>query len=399
MKRFLVRHAKSSALLTTLAIHAGLIVFAVGFVAFAVTIERKDPFQGIQVDRVRPRMPSRPPRPFHSDRKKPPKPQFQPIAVKPKKVEPTDFVIPPVAMINLPMRGERVPEGTGIGCNFETEMTFFDSESKGEKVCFIVHFGPATIGDNPYSRMTGYVIRKRLEEIVERLPAYTLFNVACYWAGDTCAMSPDMLPASPENKQLMKEWMAPVNPLEGSYDHCFDWQDAAGRVESARNQWPTRVENLPFYSPKWVYPYQTSAETDRQYLGETTRYVHWGRGVAWSVLTQKPDTIFVLTTNYIDGWGNGGNGAPSKMAAAYKQMFTDIYGRNQKDWPTLNVVVLSNAGKDVERANDVLSSQFGPLVKAFNGDGSVIADIADYMNGEEKALLRKYAAEHGKRGD
>lgn len=54
------------------------------------------------------------------------------------------------------------------------ELNFFGAKSKGEKVAFIVHFGPDTTGGsggNPYTRMTAYTIRKRLEELVSELPA------------------------------------------------------------------------------------------------------------------------------------------------------------------------------------------------------------------------------------
>ncbi|WP_372808374.1 hypothetical protein [Pontiella sp.] len=395
MKRFFVRHAKSSALLVTLSIHVALLVVATGFVAFKTLIEPTIRFVDPPVERSRPRIPATLRLPAHSASKRAPKPRIEQKPLRITSIKPAAFTLPPVAMIGVPMEGVRDGAQEGIPIGFNAEFNFFESKAKGEKVCFVVHFGPATIGKTPYSHMTGYTIRKRLEDIVSALPDYTLFNVACYWAGDTCALSPQMLLANPANKQTMMDWMAPVNPLEGNYDHCFAWKGAESRVKAARAQWPTRVEGLPFYSPKWVYPYVVPNHLEQKYLGENKDFMHWGRGVAWAVLTQKPDTIFVLTTNYIDGWGGGGKGAPTKMVAGYKKMMLDVYGPDKRTWPTINVVVLSHAGKDASAAHNVLDAQFGPIVRAFKGDGSVIEDIAKFMNDTEKKLMRKFAAEHG----
>ncbi|VGO13789.1 hypothetical protein PDESU_02346 [Pontiella desulfatans] len=392
MKRFFAKHAKSSALLLTLSIHAALLIVATGFVAFKILVEPPVEFRPAQFDRKRPNVPLKL-KPPKTRTPKAPKPRLQ----EPKRItaiKPTNVILPRMAMIGVPMLGNTDGANEGLSIGFDTEFNFFDSQAKGEKVCFIVHFGPATIGKTPYSRMTGYTIRKRLEDIVGQLPDYALFNVACYWAGDTCAMAPQMMLANPANKEKVLDWMEPVNPLEGNYSHCFAWNDAESRVRSARNQWPTRVEPLPGYSTKWAYPYVVPEPLEKKYLGNKG-FTHWGRAVAWSILTQQPDTIFVLTTNYIDGWGGGGKGEPAKMVAGYKKMMLDAYGPDKKRWPTINVVVLAHAGKDSTGAHNVLDSQFGPIVRAFHGDGSVIEDISKFMNDAEKKLLRQYASEHG----
>jgi hypothetical protein len=127
--------------------------------------------------------------------------------------------------------------------------------------------------------------------------------------------------------------------------------------------------------------------------------MHWGRGVAWAILEQKPDTIFVLTTNYIDGWEKGSREKgdktppqPTKMAASLKKMCLDVYGPDKKKWPTINVVVLAKAGKDSTGANRVLGEEFGPIIKSFRADGSVIDDIKKYMNDKERELYRQQLA-------
>jgi len=276
-------------------------------------------------------------------------------------------------------------------------VNFFGTKARGEKICFVVHFGPATIGKTPLTRMTGYVIRKRLEDMVKHLPRTALFNVACYYAGDTDAINPKLMLATPENKQMVMDWMSTVNPLEGNYSHCFVWKDASKRISAAKNKWPTRVDNLPFYSIKWAYPYEVPREIEKRYLPENRGYKHWNRGVVWAILTQKADTIFLLTTNYIDAWGSGKNGKPRELTASLQHMCADVYGPDKKKWPSINVVVLANVGPNgAARAQEVLNTQFRPLYTAFKGQGSVIADIRRYMTKDEKAKMDEYAAIYGR---
>lgn len=278
---------------------------------------------------------------------------------------------------------------------------------------FVVHFGPATIQEGvaedgksigtPFSRMTGLTIRNRLEELVGSLPEYTLFNVVAYFAGDCWAMEPEMQLATAANKQKVKDWMAPVNPLEGKYDHCF--AGSAELTRKAYQNYPTRVDKLPFYATKWCFPYYVPKEQEKKYAPDAPNgFMHWGRGIVWALLEQKPDTIFVLTTNYIDGWAThqreGGRNVertpnqPQKMAKSLEKICLDVYGADKKRWPTINVVVLAKAGRDSEGASNVLGNLFGPIVSAFKGDGSIIEDITDFMNDEEKKLYKQYQSQY-----
>ena len=86
---------------------------------------------------------------------------------------------------------------------------------------------------------------------------------------------------------------------------------------------------------------------------------------------------------------------PQKMARALAAMCVDVYGPDDDNWPTINVVVLSKAGQDPTVANRVLSSEFAPIVSRFDSEGSVIDDIKDYMNRDEQELYYKYKSEYG----
>ncbi len=394
-KRFFAKHAKSSAAVISLGIHAVLILIALSFVAVTV-IQRDD--QKFEYKKVeRPKKPLKKLKVPVKVNKRKPKPKLRKrVVAKNIKRNVPDFQMPEITGVKGGLGA--MGDGGGVQSLGFTlpEIDFFGAKAKGEKVVFVVHFGPATIGNTPFTRMTGYTIRKRLEDMVNNLPSYTLFNVFAYYAGDTDAISPDIMMATEENKQKVMDWMAPVNPLEGNYSHCFSWGKKFGsEVSAAKYNWPTIVTNLPFYSMKWAYPYVVPDDISEKYLSEGIGYKHWGRAVAGAILTQKPDTIFVLTTNYIDGWGGGNNGEPSKMLASYKKMFLDVYGPDKKTWPTINVVVLASAGKDSKGAYEKLNNQFGPIWRGTKGEGSVIEDITKYMTDDEIDLMDQYKAEYG----
>lgn len=398
-KWWFAKHAKSSAIVISLIVHAIILLVAGTFVAVTVYTRQEKKFEGKQIKK--PRMELKKLQvPVKAKQNKAPQPKLRKrLVVKNVNRKMQSFKMPEISgvtggMGNMDLTGE----GSEIGFSLP-EIDFFGVKQKGEKVVFVVHFGPATIGGkngNPFTRMTGLTIRNRLEDMVSKLPDYALFNVISYWAADTCLMSPTMLLATDKNKQLVKDWMSSVNPLEGNYDHCFDWKNKGleGKIRRARDNWPTKIDSeLPFYSQKWIYPYDVPSEINQKYFGDK-HFVHWTRSVACALLTQKPDTIFILTTNYIDPFGMGNNGQPSKTTAALLKICREVYGPDKKKYPTINVVVLAGAGKDSENAYNVLNSQFGSVVSAFRGDGSVIEDIRKFMNRQERDLYDRYDAEY-----
>lgn len=389
-KRIFLKHAKSSAALISLGIHAILIVTAISFVAVTVIQKEDQTFEQVEVHR--PKVPLKKLQiPVKMQKKKTQKPKLRKRVVVKQAVKMPEIKMPEITGVKGGMgsAGDGTGGGSGIGFTMP-DIDFFGAKGKGEKVVFIVHFGPATIGKTSYQRMTGYTIRKRLEDLINELPGVSLFNVAAYWANDTVALAPEMLLATPENKQKVMDWMEPVNPLKGNYDHCFVWKKAQGKVSSARSKYPKKITGLPFYSPKWVYPYEVPNQINQKYLGGDKKFKHWNRGVTWALQTQKPDTIFILTTNYIDAWGGGGKGSPSKLAAAYKEMIRDVYGPDRNRWPTLNVVVLKHGNQN---PGTVLNSQFGPVISAFRGNGSIISDISKYMTDEEKDMYTNFRSQ------
>ncbi|MEE9368554.1 MAG: hypothetical protein V3V05_06775 [Pontiella sp.] len=402
------------------AVHGVLILVAVSFVAVTVIKKEETSFEVKQVKRPKQKL-KRLQVPVKVKQQKPkPKLRKRVVAKNVQRKTP-EFKMPELTGIKGGLGnagGGGFGDGASIGFSMP-ELDFFGAKAKGEKIVFVVHFGPDTISaggkkadgtsndDTPFSRMTGLTIRNRLEDLVDGLPEYALFNVIAYFLSDAWAMEPNMQLATPGNKQKMKDWMEPVNPLEGGqYGHCFAGKPKT--VAAAYKKYPTRVDKLPAHATKWAYPYYVPKELEQKYAPDAPNgFKHWGRGVAWAILEQKPDTIFVLTTNYIDGWSvskdeakrdsskNQSPDQPRKMAKSLASMCRDTYGPDKKKWPTINVVVLAKAGKDSTRANKCLSEEFGPIWKGFKSDGSIIDDIKKFMNEEEQVLYRKYMAEYG----
>ncbi|MCF7848319.1 MAG: hypothetical protein K9M45_05665 [Kiritimatiellales bacterium] len=417
-KKFLKRKARlcsTEAALVSIVIHVLLLISAGSIVAVRWLTKPPAEFAGEEIDRPKlERRKLQMPVSVKNMQKKSRRPQ---IKSRMTAVVPSNFSLGALPQINLGQGYQRQQYNIGLGdvsgLGFAMpKVNFFGAKAKGEKIVFVVHFGPATINDGgggedkpddepkgtPFSRMTGLAIRNRLADIVNSLPGHTLFNVACYWAGDTDAIHPQLMLATRENKKMVMDWMESVNPLEGDYDHNFVWKNAESRIDRAKKNWPTRVDNLPFYSIKWAYPYVVPPEKEKEYAPTAPNGImHWGRGVSWAILEQKADTIFVLTTNYIDGWrtgtkeeGNLTEYQPAKMADALEAMCLRTYGMNKKKWPTINVVVLAKAGKDPDTAYKVLNDQFGKIWRTFKSDGSVIEDIKDFMTQDERELYNEY---------
>ena len=435
-KNWLAKHAKSSAALISLGIHVLLILVAISFVAVTVIQKEEQKFEAKHVKRPQQKL-KKLKVPMKTNKKKP-KPKLRKrLVVKNVKRNTPEFQLPEITGVKggIGAMGDGGGPMETIGFSMP-ELDFFGTKAKGEKICFLVHFGPATIGEytgkpsdppifTPFSRMTGLTIRNRLAELVAELPSYALYNVAAFTMGDTWALSPIMLPANPSNKQKLMDWMDPVNPLEGEYEHCFSIpQDARRAVNQALSAWPTRVEEeLPFYATKWAYPYEIEDRLRKKYAPDAAEFTvnkagnpnwqngkafsHWARALGWALLEQKPDTIFILTTNYIDGWqvidkkAQSWDSAqvaevdPDKSTRKFATVIRDIYGPDKKNWPSVNIVVLTPAGKNVDGSYKTLNDDFGKIWKSFNGQGSVIEDIKDYMNEAEKDQYYEYRGDYG----
>ena len=270
-KRFFAKHAKSSAALISIGLHLLIVVIALSYVAVTVIQKDEKTFEAKPVKRPVKKL-KKLQVPIKEKRNKPKPKLRKQIVVKNINRQTPEFKMPEITGVKGGMGSAGDGGGSVEAIGFTMpEMDFFGTKANGEKVCFLVHFGPATmasrmVGNNvtytPFSRMTALTIRNRLSDLISELPSYTLFNIAAFYSGDTWAMSPNMIPASTANKNKVVDWMQPVNPIDpqanDKYEHCFSiGSEARGAVNRAALSWPTRVEEeLPFFAPKWVYPYE-----------------------------------------------------------------------------------------------------------------------------------------------
>jgi len=403
-KRFFASHKKSSAMFISIGFHLLLLVVAVYVVAVSTYKKDEVVFQPKQVKRKQMRQ-KQLKVPTKSQKK--PKPKLRKrMVVSKMRVKVPNIVIPEISGVKGGI-GNGTGTGDGLsGLGFSIpEFQFFDTKAKGGKICFLVHFGIATTErkdpatgkylNNPYTRMTAYMIRSQLSKLIDKMPEEVLFNVACFWQLDTDAMSPTVLAATPANKQMVRDWMKHANPLEGNYKHNFQSYKGNRRIRNAKGNWPTKVDGLSMPSVSWVYPYVVPNEDLRHYVPDAHgNFQHWNRAVAWAILTQKPDTIFLLTNNYVGDCFKKPN--PMKMRDVFKKMLTEVYGADKRNWPTFNVVVLKSVGKKngLEYARTMLKDMFGPLIHLTSGNGSILRDITKYMDAQERAMYKKYKAQY-----
>jgi hypothetical protein len=223
-KRFFANHAKSSAMVVSLAIHAVLIVVALSFVAVTVIKKEDQNFEAKQV--ARPKMPIKKLQvPVKVNRKKP-KPKLRKnITVKTK----MDRKMPEIRMPEIAgvkggigSIGDGGLGGSG-GVGFSMpEIEVFGVKSKGEKVFLILDSSPEIMYDE-MGGITAYtIIKDELVKIIGGLGPTTLFNIAVYDRGRTSVLFPQMVSASAANVAKTKAWLDPLNIVSpGMADDAF----------------------------------------------------------------------------------------------------------------------------------------------------------------------------------
>ena len=214
-KGFLGSHAKSSAMVVSLVIHAILIVVAVSFVAVKVIVRKDSNFEALKVNR--PKMPLKKLQvPVKVKRKPKPKLRKQ-IMVKNR----VDRKMPEIKMPEI--RGTKGGLGGagngslggmgGVGFSMP-EINIFGVKSKSEKI-FIVLDASAEMMHDEMGGIAAYtLIKEELLRIVDGLPPTVLFNVAVFQRGDRSkVLFPSLANVSKKNVAAMKEWIEPLNAV------------------------------------------------------------------------------------------------------------------------------------------------------------------------------------------
>jgi hypothetical protein len=389
-RRFLTQHAKSSAMLISLGIHAVLVLMALTFVAFNVII-RDDP--GFEVKEFkRPKMPPRKIQvPVKMEKRRTRIPQLRENIVSTPQRPSMDIQMPAISGMISGFGALNMSGGLGGDMAITIPViNFFNIRKKSEKVVFVVLAGPAsTTGadgyQSPKSRMCFHTLRARLNDMVAGLPEYALFNATFFMAQITTPFSTNMLLATEENKALLSSWASTVNPLEleetygpgnhyeGFWDHfaALDWEKG--------DRW--EGDDIPPVYPKWVYHYNPGPHIQKHYTPGSQpaqEFMHVNRAICFA-LEQRPDTIFILTTNYIGV-------DPAVNAQSYLKICKDIYGPDRRTYPSINVVVMARVGRSSDSAASTLT-RYMPIINTFRGQGTLIEDIRDHMTSEERRSM------------
>ena len=213
-KRFFANHAKSSAALVSLAIHAALIVVALSFVAVTVITKEENAFEAKPASRPKMQL-KKLQVPVNIKKKKVQKPKLRKrIVVKPK--------------INQNMPDIKMPEITGVkggmgsaggdglggagGLVFSMpEFEIFGIKSKGERVFLILDAAE----DMMYDEMGGIpaytIIKGEMVRVLGELGPTAVFNVAVYETGRTRVLFPALVSANSVNVAKAAAWLKPLN--------------------------------------------------------------------------------------------------------------------------------------------------------------------------------------------
>ena len=270
--KFFVRHAKSSAALVSLGIHAVLIVIALSFVAVTVIQKEDQVFEARPVSRPKMQL-KKLQVPVNIKKKKMKKPKLRKrIVVQPR--------------MNQNMPDIKMPEITGVkggvgnagdgglggagGLGFTMpEINVFGVKSKGEKVFIMLDASDEMMYDEMGGIPAYTIIKNELVTILEGLPPTALFNVAVFDKWQTYQMYPKLMPANAIHIAKVDAWIKPLNTV---------------RPGMGISEWGTRT----------LGPGGMQSEEDFL-TGKFKRMESWHRP-SMLAMQQQADAVFVLTS-------------------------------------------------------------------------------------------------------
>jgi hypothetical protein len=212
-QKFFTRHAKSSAAMVSLAIHAVFIIAALSLVAVKVIQKEEQSFEAPKIKRPRVQL-KKLQVPVNVKRVQKPKLRRR-IVVQPK--------------LNQRVPELRMPEVTGIkgglgnaagiglggggSLGFSMpEMSLFGVKSRGEKVFIILDASDSMMVDKMGGIRAYTIIKSELVRILEGLNPAVLFNIAIY--DQRCySLYPSLVPANVSNVAKVEEWLRPLNAV------------------------------------------------------------------------------------------------------------------------------------------------------------------------------------------
>lgn len=298
-KGFITKHAKSSAALVSLGIHAVLILVAVSFVAVSVIQKEEKNFEAKPVNR--PKMALKKLQvPVNVKKKKFQKPKLRKrIVVQPKMNQSMpDIKMPEISGIKGGLGsagGGGLGEGGGLGFSMP-EIEIFGVKSKGEKIYIILDSSPEMMYDEMGGIPAYTIIKNELVNILDGLPPTTLFNIIVYDPGKTFLLFENMVSANSANVAKVDQWLKPLNavrPGMGSKDYGVGTLGPGGQENK---------ENLM--------------------VGKFQKQREWYRP-AMLAMKQQADAVFLLTCWWGSQWHD--------MEARDKDWYDTSAGRRWKE--------------------------------------------------------------------
>jgi hypothetical protein len=224
-KQFFAKHAKSSAALVSLGIHAVLLVVALSFVAVSVLQKEEKVFEAKPVNRPKMQL-KKLQVPVNIKKKKVKKPKLRKrIVVKPKMNQTMpDIKMPEISGIKGGLGGgEAGGLGGAGGVGFSMpEIEVFGIKGKGEKVFIILDSSPEMMYDEMGGIPAYTLIKEELVRILDSLPHTALFNIIVYDPGRSFMLFPKMVSAGSANVAKVDQWLKPLNaarPGMGAKDY------------------------------------------------------------------------------------------------------------------------------------------------------------------------------------
>jgi hypothetical protein len=290
-KKFFANHAKSSAALVSLGIHAVLIVIALSFVAVTVITKEEKAFEAKPIKR--PKMALKKLQvPVNVKKKSTKKPKLRKRIVVQPKMNSTmpDIKMPEISGVKGGLGGGiagGLGGAGGIGFSMP-EIEIFGVKGKGEKIFLILDTNDQMLVDEMGGIPAYTIIKDEMIRIVEELPPTALFNVGIFQHGNVQVLFPQLVAATDANAAKAKTWL---NPLNSTADA------AKSGNYGIQTLGPGGVNKTGNYRiGKFAEPLKKGGSI----YGD-----HWSGGRVWydSVMVamqQQADTVFILSNS----WGH-----------------------------------------------------------------------------------------------